>query len=328
MDEKYKDKFSQFFGVNKRAEDLIVLIFVVLLSFYLFVYRAPTNFPVGRLVSIEEGMGLSKISRSLKEASVIRSEILFEFFVTILSGDGGALHGDYFFNRKISVFGVAKKITRGEFGLTPIKIRIPEGATIYDIANLFEEKFSKFNGVEFLKEVRTEEGYLFPDTYFFLPNTKYNQVINDMKGVFASKIKEIDDEIKLSGKSLEDIIIMASILEKEARTTESRRIISGILWKRIEIGMPLQVDAVFPYINGKNTYELTLDDLKIDSPYNTYKYKGLPIGPIANPSLDSIKAAVGPTESEYFFYLSDKEGNMYYAKDFEGHKKNRKLYLD
>ena len=92
--------------------------------------------------------------------------------------------------------------------------------------------------------------------------------------------------------------------------------------------MPLQVDAVFPYINGKNTYTLTLDDLKIDSPYNTYKYKGLPVGPIANPGIEAIKAAVTPEESPYLYYLSDRNGNMYYAENFEEHKKNKRLYLN
>ncbi len=92
--------------------------------------------------------------------------------------------------------------------------------------------------------------------------------------------------------------------------------------------MPLQVDAVFPYINGKNTYTLTLKDLKIDSPYNTYKYKGLPVGPISNPGLDSIVAAMNPEGSENLYYLSDRAGNMYYAEDFDAHRKNKRLYLN
>lgn len=97
--------------------------------------------------------------------------------------------------------------------------------------------------------------------------------------------------------------------------------------ERIEINMPLQVDAVFPYIIGKNTYQLSLEDLKVDSPYNTYTNKGLPIGPIANPSLWSLLAAVTPVSSDYLFYLSDDYGNMHYAVDFEQHKNNKRLYL-
>src|SRR3989338_1471741 len=97
--------------------------------------------------------------------------------------------------------------------------------------------------------------------------------------------------------------------------------------ERIERGMLLQVDAVFPYIIGKNTFEVTLDDLKTDSPYNTYKYKGLPKGPISNPGMDAILAAVYPEKTDYLFYLSDLDGNMHYAADFEGHKVNKFRYL-
>jgi UPF0755 protein len=121
---------------------------------------------------------------------------------------------------------------------------------------------------------------------------------------------------------------MASLVEEETRTPADRRLVAGILWKRIKLGMPLQVDAVFPYINGKNTYEVTARDLKIDSPYNTYLYPGLPIAPIANPGLDSIKAAIEPAESPYLYYLSDRAGAMHYAKTFEEHKRNRELYLN
>jgi len=121
---------------------------------------------------------------------------------------------------------------------------------------------------------------------------------------------------------------MASLLEEEARALETRRIIAGILWNRIKLGMLLQVDAVFPYIIGKNTYEVTLDELQVDSPYNTYKYPGLPVGPISNPGLSAIKASVTPIESKYLFYLSDKAGRMYYAENFEKHKENRIMYLN
>ena len=120
---------------------------------------------------------------------------------------------------------------------------------------------------------------------------------------------------------------MASLLEEEARTTRSRQIISGILWKRIERGMRLQVDAVFPYILGKNTFELTLDDLAVDSPYNTYRYAGLPLGPISNPGLDSLRAALHPVQTPYLYYLSDKNGVFHWSRTYEEHLKKKKLYL-
>ena len=147
-----------------------------------------------------------------------------------------------------------------------------------------------------------------------------------MEDNFEAKINSLS-AFATTTRSKEDIIIMASILENETRTPEDRRIVSGILWKRLKLGMPLQVDASFVYVNGKNTYELTANDLKIDSPYNTYKYQGLPPGPIGNPGLDSILAALNPTTTKYLYFLSSLDGKMYYAQTFEQHKKNRELYL-
>lgn len=135
-------------------------------------------------------------------------------------------------------------------------------------------------------------------------------------------------EVEKSGRSLEDIIVMASILEGEAKTREDMEIVSGILWKRIEIGMPLQVDTSFVYILGKATEDLTLSDLEVKSPYNTYLYKGLPPGPISNPGLDSIRAAVNPTTTPYLYFLTGNDGKMYYARTFDEHVKNKQKYLN
>ena len=109
--------------------------------------------------------------------------------------------------------------------------------------------------------------------------------------------------------------------------TQTRRMISGILWKRLDEGMPLQIDCTFQYVNGKNTFQLSLDDLKIDSPYNTYKYRGLTPTPISNPGLDSLRAAVTPIESKYYYFLSDKEGVMHYGITHDQHVANKNKYL-
>ena len=171
-----------------------------------------------------------------------------------------------------------------------------------------------------------KEGYLFPDTYFISPAIKPEDLIEKMSINFNEKIPNISG-ISTTTYKFEDVIIMASILEREARTMESRRIIAGILWKRLKIGMPLQVDSSFLYINGKGTFELTLDDLKTDSPHNTYKYKGLPVGPIGNPGEDSIFAAIHPIETKYLYFLTGHDGKMYYGKTFDEHKKNKAKYL-
>ncbi|MCX6701950.1 MAG: endolytic transglycosylase MltG [Candidatus Zambryskibacteria bacterium] len=179
--------------------------------------------------------------------------------------------------------------------------------------------------MQFLTLAKSNEGYLFPDTYFISKTAKSMDVINMMKENFEVKINSVSG-IATSTHKLKDIIIMASILEGEA-LPKDRNIVAGILWKRLEMGMPLQVDSTFAYINGKNTYELTLDDLKIDSPYNTYKYRGLPPGPISNPGLEAIISAINPIKTKYLYFLTEKDGTIHYAKTFEEHKRNKELYL-
>ncbi|HEY4521955.1 MAG TPA: endolytic transglycosylase MltG [Candidatus Paceibacterota bacterium] len=207
-----------------------------------------------------------------------------------------------------------------------IVITIPEGYTVAQMGELFE-KSRLFSKEEFEKVAKNDEGFLFPDTYKFFKNTTPKKVVEKMKNNFNTKVAEFLPEIERQKKSLRDIIIMASIIEREVHNMDDRGLVSGILWKRIQKGIGLQVDASLTYILGKTSAELTADDLKIDSPYNTYKYRGLPKGPISNPGKEAIFAAVFPVSSSYLFYLSDKDGITHYAVDFEGHKLNKLRYL-
>jgi len=277
---------------------------------------------------VDSGLSLSKVAELLEEKGVIKSKQAFKAAVYMLGGRSGAKFGDYFFEEAKNVLVIAERIIKADFGISPIRITVPEGNTAYEISLIIGSKIDDFKKEEFAEKAKEYEGYLFPDTYFFLPNIEPNQVIKEMKNNFDSKITDVlKQTIEKKGRTIEEIVIMASLLEKEARTTQTRRIISGILWERMEIGMLLQVDAVFPYMIGKNTFEVTRDDLKTDSPYNTYKYNGLPKGPIANPGMDAILAAVYPEKTDYLFYLSDIDGNMHYAVDFEEHKANKFRYL-
>jgi UPF0755 protein len=131
------------------------------------------------------------------------------------------------------------------------------------------------------------------------------------------------------GRPIKDIIKMASIVEEEARTEETRETIAGILWKRLDEGMPLQVDSAFAFVNGKkDSRYISTEDLAIDSPYNTYVHKGLPPTAISNPGLDSIKATVHPIKTKYYFYLSDDQGNMHYGATLDQHIENKQKYLN
>ena len=184
---------------------------------------------------------------------------------------------------------------------------------------------------DFLSQVDSGgyEGYLFPDTYFFMPNTKASDVILTMRENFARQIVPYEEDIAKIGKPLNEIVIMASIVEDESNSLlPEKRIVSGILWKRLSLDMPLQVDAPFKYYNGKHSFNLTKDDLQEDHPYNTYVNKGLPPTAITNPGIESLRAAIAPTQTEYLYFLSDQHGNMHYARDFDGHKRNRELYIN
>lgn len=328
--------FKQFFvwlvniSVHKRPllikAGTALLVLIVLYGLFI---QAPSNFPVRTIVTIEEGASLSEIADRLDDTHVVRSSFLFKLFNVIARNQSRILAGDYYFDEQANLFTVIARISSGEQRLAPIRVTIPEGATILDIADIFSASFDSFDKDAFIELAlkKKSEGYLFPDTYYFLPNIDEKKVFETLRDNFDRRIEEISPEIKAFGHSLEDVVIMASLLEKEARQLNTKKMIAGILWERLNIGLALQVDAVFPYIIGKNTFELTLDDLDIDSPYNTYKYPGLPPGPIANPGLDSLLAAVTPTQSDYLFYLSDKEGNMHYSATFEEHKRNKARYL-
>ena len=138
---------------------------------------------------------------------------------------------------------------------------------------------------------------------------------------------ELEQTYGTSTRSRTDIVTMASILEKEAKNTRDRKMIAGVLWNRLDRGMLLQVDAVFLYTIGRTTFDLTMKDLASDSPYNTYRYKGLPPTPIGSPSLDSLVAAMTPTKSDYLFYLADNDHVTHYSKTYREHLRKKRLYL-
>ena len=317
----------RFIKLSSRGKIVFSIIVFAVFIFYFDVYRAPAAFPATEIITITEGATLSDIALQFEEQNLTRSAMWLKGFTLLFGRDENVFSGDYFFGKRRSVADIAWRITHGTFGLDSIRITIPEGVTVAEMAAIFERRFDKFESKTFIALARDEEGYLFPDTYLFLPNVKAVNIFQAMRRNFDTRIMEVQEEIDAFGKPLSEVIIMASLLEEEARALISRRTIAGILWKRISIDMPLQVDATFLYINGKNTFNLTLEDLKTDSPYNTYRYKGLPIGPITNPGLSSILAAVTPVMSDYLFYLSDYQSNLYYSRTFEEHRRKKALYL-
>ncbi|HET8575052.1 MAG TPA: endolytic transglycosylase MltG [Candidatus Paceibacterota bacterium] len=334
---KKKRTFRSRFERRKKhtllSESLFLLAAIVFflitagIFFYNMYMEAPVTFPSDQVVEVHAGSTLADVANNLETLSFIRSSKVFEWTVSMLGGEKRVVAGSYYFGKKLDTIQMAKRLTSGNFGFLPKQVTIPEGFTVNQIADRLKDTFPLFDRDTFIKLAAPREGFLFPDTYEFFPNVTPQTVIDKMSENFEKKTASIQPDLKNSGKSLRDIIIMASIIEKEAKTPESRRIVSGILWKRLKIGMPLQVDAPFAYFLGKNTYELTAQDLQIDSPYNTYKYKGLPIGPIANPGMDSIDAALYPAQTNYLYYFSDKNGDMHYSETLKEHAEQKAKYM-
>ncbi|MFT5281186.1 MAG: UPF0755 protein, partial [Flavobacteriaceae bacterium] len=186
---------------------------------------------------------------------------------------------------------------------------------------------TNFNKEEFLIKTEEKEGYLFPDTYFFFPDTDTDMLIKTMEDNFEKQIESLS--IPLNSKySLSEYITLASIIEKEATIDEKERaIVSGILHNRLDKNMLLQVDATLKYTLGKGSSELRTDDLKSDFPFNTYVHKGLPPHPIGSPGLSSISAAMYPESTPFLFYLHDSTAQIYYARTHDEHVSNKRKYL-
>jgi UPF0755 protein len=223
-------------------------------------------------------------------------------------------------------------------GTNDVWIQLLEGWRNEEISSKLKDTLissgTVFDENLFLSLVQGREGYVFPDTYLIPLTATEQDIAALLLRTFDEKVTQgLASDISQSSRSLDQIIIMASLIEREAKTDSTRKIISGILWKRLDQGWPLQVDATLQYSLGFNQRTgswwtpPTSQDKNFDSPYNTYKYTGLPPAPICSPSLSSIKAALNPESSNYWFYLTDGEGIMHYATTLEAHNQNIRTYL-
>ncbi|OGZ05117.1 MAG: hypothetical protein A2845_02225 [Candidatus Lloydbacteria bacterium RIFCSPHIGHO2_01_FULL_49_22] len=305
----------------------IVLLCVITVAAAWFLALSPSAERKTVTVEIASGSGVRGIASLLHDEGIIRSPLLFTFLARYTKADTMLGSGVFQFQMPMDVFSVLTQVRLHRYGITRSKITIPEGTPLSIMAGLFSASLPNFDKSKFLDETEGMEGYLFPDTYFFFVNATSGPVIAVLSDNFIKKTAVLKSEAEITHGNWNEVIVMASLIEEEAVTDMDRKIISGILWARIARGMRLQVDAPFVYFLGKASSEITIDDLSYDSPWNTYRYKGLPPTPISNPGLLAIDAALHPTKTNYLFYLSDKEGVMHYAKTFEEHKLNKAKYL-
>jgi len=329
----------------------LILFGIIVLSFGLlyFRYQSQVNKAVDPTVTtkisliIKKGDSVNEIRKKLSDADLIESPFSFGFYVSFHELDTKILAGRFLLSKSMTLKQIAESITdmkNAEFLIT-----IQEGVKIRDIDQKlvdlelikpgeFIQEVKKFNGWEYYKFLDKEtlsklelpvEGYLYPDTYFLDPSDfKPHDLIYLALDNFEKKTVELLPQLKKH--SVHQIITMASIIENEVFGAENRKIVSGILWKRFENSWPLGADITLLYT--KEDRKITAEDLASDSPYNTRKLQGLPPGPISNPSLESIEAAMFPKESSYWFYLTDPDnGEVIYAKSNEEHNQNRAKYL-
>jgi len=309
-----------------------------------------------RIINIEKGQGSKEIAFNLKKEGLIRSEILFRLYV-LTTGQAGKLQaGTYFFTTLMNVPQIVEKLVKGE--VMKEKITIIEGWNLRDIGFYFEgkgmfqaEEFWELVGFPLIDYSKTEdiplpidfsqdfdflgdkpkyiglEGYFFPDTYEISKGATLEEIVKKILNNFDKKFTPYRNEVSGTGLTIFEVVTMASLIEKEVQTPEDKKLVSGILWKRLKNGMPLQVDATISYITGKKTTKISIEETKIDSPYNTYKYKGLPLGPICNPGLESITAAIYPKDSDFWYYLSTPEGTTIFSETLEKHNSAKAEYL-
>lgn len=278
---------------------------------------------------VPKGQSIRKIASNLKEAGLIKDQVAFFTYVRFSSLGPSIQAGNFRLTKSMDVSTIAKELTHGTID---VWVTIIEGWRAEEIAFTLSQNLGIPEG-EFLRY--SQEGYLFPDTYLIPKEATAAAVINLIIDNFNRRVeKSIIEKGKKQGLNLHQIIILASIIEREVRNSEDRSIITGILLKRLREGWPLQADATIQYALGYQADEktwwkknLTIEDLQIDSPFNTYKYTGLPPGPISNPGLSAISAVVSPKTTDFWYYLSDKEGKTHYAQTRKEHEENIEKYL-
>ena len=351
--------------MGKRLFFIILIILIVAISFWLIFLPTESFSKKEVIFSVAKGEGSKDIALNLEKENLIKWALMFRVYVMVKGVAGDLKAGQYLLSPSMNIPQIAEKLFKG--GVIKEKITIIEGWSLRTIGFYFEDRgmweakevwdmaakdFS--DEFDFLKDKPENlglEGYLFPDTYEIRKNESLENIVKKMLSNFDGKLtSDLREEIKRQQKSIFEIVTMASILEKEVRTIEDKKIVSGIFWKKINNGEPLYSCATIAYILGREDWTFeedessslsrvgtwTFDEMRreiasgkdIDSPYNTYIYPGLPLGPISNPGLESIMATIYPEESDYRYYLSTPEGETIFSKTLEEHNIAKAKYFE
>lgn len=280
-----------------------------------------------KMFSVHQGSGVNAVANDLKQAGLIKSALIFRIMAQQSGLDKKIIPGDFKLSPAMTAREIAVALTKG---IADITITIPEGKRAEEVAVILRDKMPNYEE-SWETELKAHEGYLFPETYNVRPDADIASIIELLTNTFNERYSKINT--RNSEFNQDQIVILASLIEREARHDNDRYIISSVLHNRLELGMALQIDATVQYALGYDTYEkswwkkgLTYDDLKVRSSYNTYLNPGLPPGPIASPGEGSLKAAAKPSNTDYLYYITDKNGVNHYAKTNAQHEANIRRY--
>jgi len=309
------------------------LIILIVLAGFSFLYL--NNQPVSSdktniTIVLNNGDGLRDISQKLKTHSLIRSDYTFLFYAHYLGLNNKLQAGTFRLSQSLSTKDIIIKISKG--GISDYWLKIIDGTRVEELATNFPTDLS-FTGKDFVSQTKNYQGYLFPDSYLIPKYFTIDQILSTIQTNFTKKFTQAKIGATNTQMTDKQIVILASIIEREARTLPVKQGVAGVLINRINAGIPLQSDVTVQFIRDSKTKpidywkDISAADISIVSPYNTYKNKGLPPGPICNPGYDSLYAAFHPTTSDYLFYLTGNDGVMHYATTLAEHNANIAKYL-
>ncbi len=317
------------FYLRKSVIFIVCIIFFVVTTplFYNFLDTPPQTFPVDTMFEIKPGDGVKIIAAKLKQERIIRSEWYFYYHLVSQYDPRNIKASSYYLDAPMTTKEIIQRFMVGDFTNDLVRVTFPEGIRTSQMADILSAAdLTDFNSEEFMLLAADAEGTLFPDTYFTPRNFTAEQWFKLLRDTHQERMSSLTATYA-TNLTTDEIVILASILEREANSTETKKMVSGILQNRLAINMPLQADATIEYVLDKPLNELVPSDLEIDSPYNTYRYRGLTPTPIGNPGSAALEAAFNPTPSNYLFYITGRDGSFYYARDFDEHRLNIARYL-
>lgn len=305
----------------------VVCVCVLLFFVFGLLARPPQTFPAPSSYTVEFGTNVADIADDLHEAGYVRSPNVLLAFLVLVFDAKDIKAGTYQFDQALGARELAKHIIEVGPKDPLLQVTFPEGMSVKEIARIAAAALPEFNEASFISSANDFEGRLFPETYFVPENFTDAELFDLLRETYEERVALVADQIAEHTLTEAEVVILASILEREANTEDSMRLVSSVLQNRLAIDMPLQADATMEYVLEKPLSELTPEDLKIPSPYNTYLNRGLTPTPIGNPGLTAIRAVLEPTPSDYFYYITDPDGVFHYAETFDEHKANIARYL-